>query len=161
WYHADTAAGLQVTPARSGPAAQVLVVFPGFAMPGDLLSQAFAPYLGPGDAMIVIRYAQRGIDIGEIYDAVAAEGRRLAPAALRVYGGSMGGMCARDFLDRYARDGTPLGRAVLVLDTAPSSVADVRQPRSLFGVTAWYRGGPVSSAVWAVAAEQQSRPPGE
>ena len=86
------------TPARNGTTGRVLVVFPGFAMPGDLLSEAFAPYLPADDAMIVIGYAECGVDVAAISAAVEAELVRLAPREVVVYGASMGGMVAREFL---------------------------------------------------------------
>ena len=161
WYRTNTIERLWVTAPRSGHAEQVIVVFPGYIMPGEFLGEALAPHLGDNDAMITIEYAERGIDIERIYRDVTAAITRLGPTAIRVYGASMGGMCAKEFLDRYERDGTPYGKVVLVLDTAPSERADVRRPRLLFGLSAWYRGGPVSSAIWAVASRGAGHPPSE
>jgi hypothetical protein len=44
---------LSLTRPESGVPLGLLVVFPGYRMPGTLLSQAFGPHLGPGDGMIV------------------------------------------------------------------------------------------------------------
>jgi hypothetical protein len=96
-YRASPAASLHVTPARTGPTGRALVVFPGFAMPGDLLGEAFARYLPPAEAMIVVRYAERGVDVAAISSAVEAELARLAPREVVVYGASMGAMVAREF----------------------------------------------------------------
>lgn len=161
WYHTNALEHLWVKEPRSGITAQVIVVFPGYIMPGEFLSEALAPHLGDNDAMITIGYAERGLDIGRIYRDVTAEIARLRPTSIRVYGVSMGGMCAKEFLDRYERGGAPYGKVVLILDTAPSERGDVRRPRLLFGLAGWYRGGPLSSAVWAVASRGAGHPPGE
>jgi hypothetical protein len=105
-YRTSTAASLHVTAARTGSIGRALVVFPGFAMPGDLLGEAFAPYLPADDAMIVVRYAERGVDVAAISSAVEAELSRLAPREVVVYGASMGGMVAR----RAGALGRPVGR---------------------------------------------------
>jgi len=52
----------------------------------------------------------------------------LRPLELRVYGGSMGGMVSKLFLDRYRQDGAPYGKATLILDTAPAGRNDVKRP---------------------------------
>lgn len=65
-YRTDFAPGTEVVPARSGTA-KLLVVFPGFIMPGRELSRAFAPHLGANDAMIVVQYAERGMNVDAIY----------------------------------------------------------------------------------------------
>ena len=161
WHRTNTVARLWVVPAPSGVTTQVIVVFPGYLMPGRFLSEAFAPHLGDTDAMITVGYAERGIHIARIYQDVFAEIARLGPATIRIYGASMGGMCAKDFLDLYERRGPPYGKVVLVLDSAPSERADVRRPRLLFGLATWYRGGPMSSTVSAVASRGIDRPPGE
>jgi len=171
WHRSGTVARLHVTPARSGTPGQVLVAFPGYTMSGELLGAAFAPHLSEHDAMVVVEYAQRGVDVDAIYAAVLAELVRLAgsgggtatgtPPALRVFGGSMGGMCAKHFLDRYHRDGAPYGKVVLVVDTSPSRVADVRRPRWLMALGRWYLGGPAGSAVWALASRLEPRPVAE
>lgn len=70
----------------------------------------------------------------------------------------MGGMCAKEFLDWYKRDAAPFGKVVLVLDTSPSAVADIKVPRPIVGVASWYRGGPLSSALWAIASQAQDKP---
>src|SRR5262249_52033764 len=93
WHRTGTVAPLHVTPARSGTARQALLAFPGYTMPGGVLSAAFAPNLGADDAMIVVEYAQRGMDPDAIHRAVMAELAALGAPSLRVYGGSMGGMC--------------------------------------------------------------------
>jgi hypothetical protein len=158
WHRTGTDARLYVTPARSGTPTQALVAFPGYTMPGGILSAAFAPHLGADDAMVVVEYAQRGVDPDAIHRAVMAELTGLGAPTLRVYGGSMGGMCAKHFLDRYLRDGAPYGKVVLVVDTSPSGPADVRRPRWLMALGRWYLGGPVGSGIWALASVFEPRP---
>jgi hypothetical protein len=158
WYRTDTAAQLHVIKPRSGTTKEVLIVFPGYIMPGDLLSRAFAPYLPGDEAMIVVQYAQRDVDLAQIYQLVTAEVHRLHPKRLRIYGASMGGMCARDFLTRYEHQGAPFGKVVLVLDTSPSISGDIKLPRILFDLASWYRGGPLTSMIWAVISQGQDMP---
>jgi hypothetical protein len=161
WHRRGTQARLHVTPARSGQPEQVIVAFPGYTMAGSLLSAAFAPHLGEHDAMVVVEYAERGVDIEQIYRAVMAEVAAIGAPALRVYGGSMGGMCAKHFLDRYHRDGARYGKVVFLVDTAPSRPADVKRPRWLMALGRWYLGGPVGSAIWSAVSWLEPRPVAE
>jgi hypothetical protein len=161
WHRRGRLAKPHVTPARSGTPRQVIVAFPGYTMAGDLLSAAFAPCLGDDDAMIVVQYAERGVDVEQIYRSVMAEVARLGAPRLRVYGGSMGGMCAKHFLDRYHRDGAPYGKVVLLIDTSPTHAADVKRPRWLMALGRWYCGGPLGSAIWSVLAWLEPRPVAE
>ena len=149
-YRTGRAAVIHVTLPRSGRAAQVIVVFPGYIMPGDTLSKAFAPYVGQDDAMIVAQYPDRGVNIAGLYREISRELQQLKPNGLRIYGASLGGMCAKEFLDLYVRDGSAFGQPILLLDTAPSSSAMVKVPSWMFSVASWYRGGPLSSAVFAM-----------
>ncbi len=142
WHRRGRLARPHVTLARSGRPQQVIVAFPGYTMAGHLLSAAFAPCLGEDDAMIVVQYAERGIDVEQIYQAVMVKVARIGAPRLRVYGGSMGGMCAKHFLDRYHRDGAPCGKVVLLVDTSPTHATDVKRPRWLMALGRWYRGGP-------------------
>jgi hypothetical protein len=71
----------------------------------------------------------------------------------------MGGMCAAEFLTYYAADGTLFGKAALVLDTAPSDADDVNRPDWLLSLSTWYRGGPISSAAWALTSVLTSGDP--
>jgi hypothetical protein len=157
-YRTSTAASVQVTAARSGAAEQAVVVFPGYIMSGEQLSRAFAPFLPAGDAMVVADYAERGVDMDGLYREVTAALEVIRPARVRVYGASMGGLCAKQFLDRYARDGSPYGPAVLVLDTAPDSAARIKRPGWVFGLSSWYRGGPLTSAGWALLNQLGAQP---
>lgn len=158
-YRTRTDSGVVVTPPASGTARQALVVFPGYSMDGEVLSEAFAPSLSSDDAMVVARYAERGVSGAGLYRSIMGELTRLEPDTLRVYGASMGGMCAAEFLTRYAADGAPYGEAVLVLDTAPSNADDVARPDWLLGLSTWYRGGPISSAAWALTSGLTSGDP--
>ena len=133
-YHTSTASDIHLTHSRSGNDPQrTIVVFPGFIMAGDVLSRALAPHLEPTDSMLVVEYAQRGVDMDDIYHRVMAQLEDLRPDHLVLYGASMGGMCAKEFLDRYSRDRKPFGEAVLILDTAPSSAANVKRSPVYFG----------------------------
>ena len=148
-YRTSTATKVHVTLSRSGVAEQAVVVFPGYIMPGEQLSQAFAPFLGADDAMVVAQYAERGVDMDGLYSQIMAALDVIRPKSIRLYGASMGGMCAKQFLDRYAQGGSAFGRAVLVLDTAPDSAARIKRPGWVFGLASWYRGGPLASLGWA------------
>ena len=151
----DGSPRLYVTSAMSGHAAEALVAFPGFVMPGQRLSAAFAAQLPADEALVVIGYPGREVDPDAIFTAVMATLHDLDPPRVRLFGASMGGLVATDFLTRYLHAGAPYGPVVLVLDTAPSNHTDVKIPGWLFAAAAWYRGGPVASAVWAMF----SRPP--
>jgi hypothetical protein len=150
-YRTSTAASVHVTPARTGTTARALVAFPGFAMPGDLLSEAFAPYLPADDAMIVVGYAERGVDVVAISAAVEAELVRLAPREVVVYGASMGGMVAREFLRRHE------GPVVLVLDASPSAADRTTRPAAVFSFARAYPGGALSTVAVALAVQFQRR----
>jgi hypothetical protein len=130
-------------------------------MPGTYLSDALAPHLGDHDAIITVQYAERGVDDAQIHRLIMGEVDRISPARLRIYGASMGGLCAAGFLARYRRAGAPYGPAVLVLDTSPSGSGDVRQPQVLFSVAARYRGGPLTTAGWATMNRFRNHPPSE
>jgi hypothetical protein len=144
---------------RSGRTDLSIVVFPGYIMPGDTLSRAFAPYLPADDALIVVRYAERGVDARRISANVMAALRSVKPRKVLVYGASMGGMVGKLFLDNYRAAGAPYGQVVFVLDTAPAAKSDVRRPSALFEVSCWYRGGFLSSVGWALIASLQREPP--
>jgi hypothetical protein len=157
WHRTGRATTTHVTAARSGTCRQVVVVFPGFTMSGRLVAAAFAPHLGRDDAMVVVGYADRGMDMGAMYAAVMAQIDQLGATVLRLYGGSMGGLCALKFLDQLAASKSTVEEVILVLDTAPSSVADVRTPRWLLGLAGSYRGGPIGTMVWAATSALERR----
>jgi hypothetical protein len=157
-YRTDRHAHVDVIGPRSGVVRRAIVVLPGYAVSGRLVGEGVRPYVRSDDALVVVDYAQRGVDAGEIYDAVMAELHVLDPAELRIYGASMGGMLGKLFAERYHQDGEPFGGLVLILDSAPAERGDVKRPGWLFGVSCRYHGGPVSSALWAGASTFGSHP---
>ena len=160
-YRTNTGADVKIIVPRSGTTHRAIVVFPGYIMPGGTLGKAFAPYVGDDDAMVVVNYAERGVNVSQIYDKVMAALNTLRPVELRVYGASMGGMLSKLFLDRYRQAGAPYGKVTLILDSAPAGRNNVKRPSFLLDVSCWYRGGPLSSAVWAAVSEFGTKPPTE
>jgi hypothetical protein len=160
-YRRNTSADVKVIGPRLGRASRAIVVFPGYIMSGAILGKAFEPYVADDDTLVVINYAERGVNVSEINDKVMAALQTLAPVELRVYGGSMGGMLSKLFLDHYRKAGAPYGKVTLVLDSAPSGRNDVKRASFLFDVSCWYSGGPLSSAIWAAVSEFDAKPPTE
>src|ERR1035437_225288 len=160
-YRTNTSAGVTIIVPRSGTTHRAFVVLPGYIMPGGTLARAFAPHLAGDDAMVVVNYAERGVDVSQIYDKVMAALRTLRPVELRVYGASMGGMVGKLFLDHYRQSGAPYGKVTLLLDSVPAGRGNVKRPSFLLDVSCWYRGGPLSSAVWAALTELGAMPPTE
>ena len=160
-YRTNTTADVKIIAPRSGATHRAIVVFPGYVMPGGTLGKAFAPYVAPDDAMVVVNYAERGVNVSQIYDKVMADLSTLKPVELRVYGASMGGMISKLFLDRYRQAGAPYGKVTLILDSAPATRNNIKRPSFLLDVSCWYRGGPLSSLVWAAANEFGTKPPTE
>jgi hypothetical protein len=160
-YRTNTNASVKVVAARSGMTHRAIVLFPGYVMPGDTLAKAFAPYVANDDALVVVNYAERGINEPDISDKVLAMLHTLKPVELRIYGASMGGMLSKLFLDRYREKGMPYGKVILILDSAPASRNNVKASPFLLDLSCWYRGGPLSSAVWAAIRELQPTPPTE
>lgn len=158
-YRTDTAAHVKVIAPRSSIARRAIVVFPGYVMLGDTVGRAFAPFVAQDDALVVVDYADRGVNASQICDETLAALRTLKPRELLVYGASMGGMIGKLFLDRYRKVGAPYGRATLVLDSAPATWLNVKRPSFLFGMSCWYRGGLLSSATWACISEFVPKPP--
>lgn len=130
-------------------------------MSGVTLAKAFAPYVADDDAMVVVNYAERGLDVSQISDKVLTALHTLKPLELRVYGASMGGMLSKLFLDRYREAGAPYGKVTLVLDSAPAGRNNINRSSFLFELSCWYRGGPLSSAVWAALSGLAPKPPTE
>jgi hypothetical protein len=158
FYSTNTSGRVIVTPSHSRTTKQAIVVFPGYVMSGQVLTKAFEPYLSHDDAMVTVQYAQRGVDVNALYQLIMSQLRHLAPHRLRIYGASMGGLCAKAFLDRYVRDGSPFGQPILILDTAPSGANTIKRPTLLFDLASWYRGGPLTSALWAAVSSRQTGP---
>jgi pimeloyl-ACP methyl ester carboxylesterase len=111
--------------------------------------------------MVVVNYAERGVNVPQISSKVMTALQALRPVELRVYGASMGGLLSKLFLDRYRQAGAPYGKVTLVLDSAPTGPNNIKRPSFLFDVSCWYRGGPLSSAVWAAVCELGTKPPTE
>ena len=160
-YRTNTSADVKIIVPRSGAPRRAIVIFPGYIMPAGPLARAFAPYVADDDAMVVVNYAERGVNVSQIYDKVMTALQRLRPVELRVYGASMGGMVSKLFLDRYRQAGAPYGKVTLILDSAPAGRNNVKRPSCLFDVSCWYRGGPLSSAAWAATSKFGAKPPTE
>src|ERR1039458_9651652 len=111
-YRTNTSAHVTIIASRSGTTHRAIVVFPGYVMPGGPLGRAFAPYIADDDAMVVVNYAERGVNVPQIYDMVMAALHTLRPIELRVYGASMGGMVSKLFLDHYRQGGAPYGKEI-------------------------------------------------
>jgi len=160
-YRTNTTADVKVVVPRSGITHRAIVIFPGYIMSGGTLGKAFAPYVADDDAMVIVNYAERGVDVSQIYDKVMADISTLKPFEVRVYGASMGGMVSKLFLDHYRQAGAPYGKVTLILDSAPAARNNIKRPSFLLDVSCWYRGGPLSSLVWAAANEFGTKPPTE
>lgn len=158
-YRTDTSADVKIIAPRSGTTHRAIVVFPGYVMSGATLGRAFAPYVADDDAMVVVNYAERGVNVSQINNKVIAALHTLKPVELRVYGASMGGMLSKLFLDHYRQVGAPYGKVTLILDSAPAGRNNVKRPAFLLDASCWYRGGPLSSAGWAVVSEFGAKPP--
>src|ERR1019366_8543843 len=87
-YRTNTTASVTITVPRSGTTRRAIVVFPGYVMPGGPLGRAFAPYVADDDALVVLNYAERGVNVSQIYDEVMAALSKLEPVELRLYGAS-------------------------------------------------------------------------
>jgi pimeloyl-ACP methyl ester carboxylesterase len=147
--------------ARSRATRRAIIVFPGYTMLGNMVGRAFTPYVNDDDTIITVDYGEQLIDPQEISEGILIKLRWLQPTELIVYGGSMGGMAAKLFLDQYRWEGMPYGKVKLVLDTVPASRKDIKRPFVLFALSYVLRGGPISSAVWAVLAMMGKKPPRE
>ncbi len=158
-YRTGTDAEVRIVTPRSGSTNRAIVVLPGYIMSGAILGAAFAPYIDDSDAMVVVSYAERGVDPSQIFGKVMAAIGTVKPHALIVYGASMGGMVGALFLDRYRQAGAPYGPLTLIFDSSPAGRASVKRSSFLFDASCWYRGGLLSSAVWALASGLSSKPP--
>jgi pimeloyl-ACP methyl ester carboxylesterase len=160
-YRTGTTANVTIIRPRSGTTHRAIVLFPGYVMPGNTLARAFAPFVGDNDALVGIDYAERGVNAAQISDQALAAVQTLRPRELVVYGASMGGMVGKIFLDRYRQRGAAYGKATLVLDSAPATSTNIKRSSVFFDVSCWYRGGPVSSALWAWISDLAAKPPVE
>lgn len=159
-YRTSADASLNVTDPQSGSTQELLVVFQGYAADCSATANALRPELSPTDAMVVLCYAERGIDDEQVFQLVIRQVERLEPQRIRVLGGSLGGLVAARFLARYGESPAfrTYGEVVLVLDTAPSGARTVRRPQWLFAVSRWYRGGLISSGIWYLTSGLGSQP---
>lgn len=158
-YRTSTTANVTIIPPRSEDAHRAIVVFPGYMMSGVILGKAFAQHISTNDVLVVVDYPERGLNVDQINEKVLTALQKIKPEELCIYGASMGGMLAKLFLDRYRQLGAPYGKVLLVLDSVPASQNEIKRPAFLFGLSCWYRGGPLSSAVWAAVSECMKGPP--
>lgn len=149
FYRTDNTASLVSVPPRSGRLSTLMVIFPGYLMPAADVGRAFAPHLDAATGLLIIQYAERGVDPEAIRNSLVPQFRNLAPERIVFYGASMGGMCAYDVLRRLSSNDVPIS---LVLDTAPASREDVRRPAWSFAFAPIYRGGPLASGIWRALA---------
>ncbi len=147
-YRIRTEGALVVT--GSGDAASdLLIVFPGHGADGDSIARAFEPIVDPSWTVIVVCFAERGVDDAAILERLLPHVESRAQGKVRVLAGSMGGMVAATFLDGYARSHPGAKPVDLFLDTCPWDRSAVKVPAPVLRLSRWYQGGWISSAVWA------------
>ncbi|WP_239340685.1 hypothetical protein [Frankia sp. CiP3] len=149
FYRTGREASLVSVPPQSGRLSTLIIVFPGYLMPAAEVGRAFAPHLDPSTGLLLVQYAERGVDPKAIRTTLVPSIRSLRPERIIFYGASMGGMCAHDVLQDTDDLGIPVE---LVLDTAPASPDDVRRPGWSFAPARAYRGGPIASGIWRLLA---------
>lgn len=151
FYRTDTTMSIS----RSGPQGgsdHTLVVFPGYAGDCDSVSQALGPHLPQSWNLVVLCYAERGVDDDQVFALIGAEIEGAPAGSVSILAGSMGGMIAARFLDRLARSGQDTDLEVrLFLDTSPPDSIYLKRPESLLKLTHWYRGGALTSFLWWIA----------
>ncbi len=158
FYRTGTTSAVAVFRHRPEAVKRVIVVLPGYLMSGRGVGEAFQPFLAAGDAVLAVDYGERGVDLDDVHRRVLAQLAVLRPAQLILYGPSLGGVAAAGFLQRYGAAGAPYGKAVLVLDTAPASAADVERPAALMWASCYLHGGVLSSVVMAAASGLSDQP---
>ncbi len=132
------------------PDSDLLIVFPGHGADGASIARAFEPIVDPAWTVIVVCFAERGVDDAAILGRLQPHVESRPPGRVRVLAGSMGGMVAATFLDGYARSHPDAAPVDLFLDTCPWDRSAVKVPRPLLGLSRWYQGGRISSEVWAL-----------
>jgi len=157
-YRTGTKARIEVIPARDQPTQRAIVILPGYMMSGTIVAKAFSPFVSKHDALIGVDYAARGVNTEDIYQQVLKALYSVRPSRVVLFGASMGGMVAMDLLANYEEDGAPFGKVSIVFDTAPAGSSDIKRPPWLLDVGCWYRGGPISSSIWAVISSAMSQP---
>jgi pimeloyl-ACP methyl ester carboxylesterase len=158
-FHTGTNSSIITLSARSGVTERVFVILPGYVMSGSITARAFYPFLGPTDGLIGVDYAQRDINSAEIFRRVRDAIRTLNPRQVILYGASMGGQIAADIALGLGREGSPFGRPVLVLDSAPRTPEDIRRPQWMLWTSCHSSGGAISSLAWAGISALQAKPP--
>lgn len=150
-YRTNHSATLSVLPGDAEHPSFVVVVFPGFAMSGELAAKGLVDHLPSRTVVLGVSYAERGMDLDAISRAVLEELERLRPSRVFFYGASMGGLVASYVSHMYslARAGSGIS---LILDTAPAGPQDVRRPQVLLAASCYYPGGIISSWLWSLAA---------
>jgi hypothetical protein len=161
FYDNSTGAHVMVIRADQGPVRRAIVILPGYLMPGSVVAEAFKPYLFTGNALVAVNYAERGIDLHNIYSEVKRALTSLRPQAVTFYGPSMGGLVATRLAEIYEHNGLPFGKITLILDTAPATAVDVRRPSWLLELSCLYRGGIISSSLLALTSMLTGYPPDE
>ena len=157
-HRTGTTARVTTITAESGSTERVLVILPGHTLSGAQVANAFARYRAPGEGLVAVDYAERGVDPADIYRQVRAALAALRPGHVVVYGPSLGGLVARALLAAYAADGMPYGRVDLVLDSGPSQESDVRRPALFFDAACRYPGGMVSTVAWGIGSSFATHP---
>jgi pimeloyl-ACP methyl ester carboxylesterase len=157
-YRTGTEASVEVIPPRAEPAERAIVILPGYAMSGEITARAFAPFVLKHDALVGVDYADHGVNPYNIYQEILEALYSIKPAHVIFYAASMGGLVASYVLAKYQEGGAPFGKVSLVLDTVPGGSADIKRPGWLLDLSCWYRGGPVSSAIWAMIANLSEQP---
>jgi len=112
--------------------------------------------------MVVVEYAERGVAMAAISSSILVALARIGPRRVVVYGASMGGMCAREFLLRYASAGAPWGRPVLVLgQRAEFGPADAAPAVGLLVRVLVPAADPLATAAVALVSAVRAGPPVE
>jgi hypothetical protein len=159
FYQTNQEAQVTIIKNGQGTVRRAIVILPGYLMSGSIVGQAFRPYLKPGDAIVTVDYAQRGVDVKVIYRKIYQALEALKPREVRFYGASMGGLVARGLLHFYEQDHLPFGKITLVLDTALSGEGSVKQPDWLLSIGCIYHGGLLSTVFLALASSFGGHPP--
>jgi len=111
--------------------------------------------------MVVVNYAERGMDVLQICDKVMAALRTLGPVELRIYGARWVACLSKLFLIVIAKPARLMEKLPLFsiphLRVETISSGD---PSYLMSA-AITRGGPLSSAVWAAICQLGPKPPTE
>lgn len=124
-----------------------ILVLPGIKGSGYHSAKALKDGLIKQGHIVGVNYARTEFDIDLIYKVSLAALQKLRPTKLVIYGQSLGGMVAIDWLRRYQKDGLPITHNVrLILESSPFEQADINLD--------WFSamivrlpGGPISSMI--------------